>query len=238
MTKIRTMIILLVGVLLIIPLGCAGIITGSGNTITEIKNFSGFNEIEAHYGFQLELTRSSTFSVEITADDNVWEYIDVDKDGDRLRIRLKGNRIYNSVTLEAKITMPDLYKIDLSGGSQASITGFSSLQKLSINLSGGSEVVGDIIAADADFDLSGGSHVNLEGTADYLDVNGSGGSQLNLESFPVNNADINLSGGGSAAVNVDGTLDVNLSGGSHVTYVGNPTLGDIGLSGGSEVNKK
>jgi hypothetical protein len=216
--------------------GCS--ITGSGNLVTEEMNFSGFNEIEAHNGFQLELTQSNTFSVEITADDNIWEYIDVDKDGDRLRIRLQPSKIYRSVDLRAKIGMPDLYKIDLSGGSHASINGFSSSHDLSINLSGGSRITGDITAGDADFDLSGGSRINLGGTVENLDVNGSGGSHLDLENFPVDNADINLSGGGSATVNVDGNLDVNLSGGSHVTYIGNPTLGDIDLSGGSEVKKK
>lgn len=218
--------------------GCAVTVTGSGNLVTENYDFGGFTKVEAHNGFQVDLTRSSTFSVEITADDNIWEYLEVTNSGDTLRIRLKPPRIYLSVDLRAKITMPDLYKIDLSGGSQASITGFSLSHDLSINLSGGSGVAGDITAADADFDLSGGSHVDLEGTADDLDVNGSGGSQLDLENFPVDNANIKLSGGGSATVNVDGTLNVNLSGGSHVTYIDNPTLGDIDLSGGSEVNRK
>ena len=258
MNKSAVPIILVVLLTLGLLVGCRGVfITGSGNPITESYDFSGFTDIEAHNGFQLELTRSSTFSIEITVDDNVKEDLVVSMSGDTLRVRLKGNRIYNSVTLEAKITMPDLYRIDLSGGSQASITGFSSSHDLAINLSGGSGVAGDITAADADFnlsggsgitgnitvadadfDLSGGSHINLEGTADNLDVHGSGGSQLDLENFSVNNADINLSGGGGATVNVIGTLDVHLSGGSHVTYIDNPALGDIDISGGSEVNRK
>ena len=185
------------------------------------------------------------------------EYIEVTKSGDTLRIRLTGFRSYISVTFVAKITMPDLYGINLSGGSQADITGFSSSHDFSAQLSGGSEITGNIIAGDADFDLSGGSRitgnitagdtdldlsggsqVNLEGTADDLNINSSGGSQLDLEGFSADNADINLSGGSSATVNVDGTLDVNLSGGSRVIYVGEPTLGDIDLSGDSTVSKK
>jgi len=221
--------------------GCiGGDITGSGNLETQEFNFSDFTKVEAHNGFQVEITKSSTFSVEITADDNVHKYIEVTNSGDTLRIRLELGlgRNYSSVTLRAKITMPDLYRIDLSGGSHASITGFSSSHDFSVELSGGSRVTGDITAGDADFDLSGGSQVDLEGSADDLVVNGSGGSQLDLEAFSVDNADINLSGGGRATVNVDGILDVDLSGGSHVEYVGEPTLGDIDLSGDSTVSKK
>jgi len=218
--------------------GCGAVtVTGSGNLKTKTFDFSDFTGVKAESGFQVELTKSSTFSIEITADDNVLEDIEVDKSGDTLRIRPQRNRIYRSVTFRANITMPDLYKIDLSGGSRASITGFNSSHDLSVGLSGGSAVTGDITAGDADLNLSGGSQVALSGAADNLDVNGSGGSHLELEDFSVNNADVNLSGGGRATVNVNGTLDVNLSGGSRVTYIGEPTMGDIDLSGDSTISK-
>lgn len=224
---------------LLVGCQCIGAdVVGSGKLVTEDFNFSGFTKVEAHNGFQMELTKSSTFSIEITADDNVHEYIEVTKTGETLEIGLEWGRSYRSVTLRAKITMPDLYRINLSGGSKASITGFSSSHDFSVNLSGGSGVTGNITAGDANFDLSGGSQVNLEGTADDLVVSGSGGSQLDLEAFSADNADVHLSGGSRATVNVDGTLDVDLSGGSQVSYVGEPTLGDIDLSGGSRVNRK
>ena len=177
--------------------GCGNIVvTGSGNLIAETYNISDFAKVEAHNGCQVELTESSAFSVEVTVDDNVKEYLEVDKSGDTLIIRLKGAHIYTSVTLRAEIGMPELHKIDLSGGSRASITGFSSSNDFSAELSGGSRVSGDITAADADFDLSGGSQVDMTGSADDIIIDGSGGSQLDLEQFPVDNADIKLSGGG------------------------------------------
>jgi len=237
----------LITVLVVVALSTASLVAcqwigvdvvGSEKLVTEDFNFSGFTRVEAHHGFQVELTKSSAFSIEITADDNVHEYIEVTKTGETLEIGLEWGRSYRSVTLRAKITMPDLYKLELSGGSRAGITGFSSSHDFSVELSGGSRVTGDITAADADFDLSGGSRVVLAGSADNLVVKGSGGSQLDLEAFSVDDADVNLSGGGRATVNVDGILDVDLSGGSRVIYVGEPTLGDIDLSGDSTVNRK
>ncbi len=237
----RTIVSALIMALLLSGLlaGCQDVfVKGSGNLITESYNLSDFTKVEAHNGFMLELTRSSVFSVEITVDDNVQEYLEVDKSGDTLRIRLKRNHAYSSATLEVKITMPNLYGLSLSGGSRADIAGFSSSHDLSINLSGGSRVAGDITAGDAGFDLSGGSQVYLEGTVDDLDIDGSGGSNLDLENFPADDAAINLSGGSGATVNVGGTLNINLSGGSRVIYVGEPTLGDTDLSGGSELKRK
>jgi len=192
----------------------------------------------------VELTKSGTFSVEVIADDNVMEHIEVSKSGDTLRIRPKANAAFRSATLTAKITMPDLYKLELSSGSHASVSGFDSSHELSVRLSGGSHMnsvstPGDIKARDVTFDLSGGSHVTLSGSADNLDVNkGSGGSHLNLEAFSVHNADISLEGGSHATVNVDGTLNVDLSGGSEVIYIGEPTMGDIEVDWDSDLIKK
>ncbi|MBA7716414.1 hypothetical protein ES703_125487 [subsurface metagenome] len=139
--------------------------------------------------------------------------------------------------------MPDLYKLELSGGSHASVSGFDSSHDLSVRLSGGSHlseplIPGDISAGNADFNLSGGSHVNLSGSADDLSVKCSGGSHIDLEGFSVKNADINLSGGSHATVNVDGTLDAKLSGGSKVFYIGEPTMGDIEVDWESDITKK
>ena len=86
--------------------------------------------------------------------------------------------------------------------------------------------------------LSGGSGVTIKGEANDLTIDASGGSQLELSSFLVNNANINLSGGSQGTIKLDGTLDANLSGGSHLWYIGNPTKGDINISGGSTIEKK
>ncbi len=242
MRKRVTLVVAVLAVALLIPglsAGCEGIsVTGSGDLTTETFNFSDFTRVEAQSGFQIEVTQSSTFSIEITADDNIHQYIEVEKSGETLGIRLRGNRFYHSVTIEAKITMPEFYKIELSGGSQASITGFSSSHDFEAEMSGGSQLSGDITSGDADFELSGGSQVNLEGEADDLVIDASGGSQLDLEDFPVDDANIHLSGGGRATVNVSGILDVDLSGGSRVIYVGEPTQVNIEASGDSTVSKK
>jgi hypothetical protein len=223
--------------LLIIPLGCFGAeITGSGNLEMKSENFSGFTKIEANNGFEVVVSKSSTYSVEITADDNVHKYIDVSKSGDTLKIKTDSGHTWHSVTLRANITMPDLNEIDLSSGAQATVSGFSFTHDFSVNLSSGSHFTGEIDVGDADINLSSGSHITLTGSAGDLEADGSSGSHFNLEDFALNNADVTLSGGSHADIDVSGTLDVNLSGGSHLTYTGNPAMGDINVSGDSTLN--
>jgi hypothetical protein len=241
--KKRTVSIAVVLMLVVLTLwgvgGCIGeVINGSGDLTTETHDFRDFSRIEVHSGLEVEVVMSGTYSIEITADDNVQEYIEVAKSGDTLSIRLRGTRFYNAVTLKARVTMPNLYKIELTGGSQASITGFSSSHDFAADLSGGSQLSGDISAGDAAFELSGGSQAELQGSGDDLSIDASGGSQLDLEDFPIGDASIGLSGGSRATINISGTLNVDLSGGSRVIYVGEPELGNLDLSGDSRVTKK
>ncbi|UCD09976.1 MAG: DUF2807 domain-containing protein [Dehalococcoidales bacterium] len=217
---------------------CQGVVFGSGDPETRTFDYTDFTRIEAHNGFHVEITESSSFSIEVTTDDNVWEYLDVSKNGDTLVIEYEWNRSYTNVIKEAVITMPDIEGIQLSGGSQGDIEGFNSSNDFSAKLSGGSRLEGTITAGDTDLNLSGGSRVTLSGSGDNLEIDGSGGSRVNLEDFPIKDADINISGGGFADIHMDGILDANLSGGSKVVYSGNLELGDLDLSGGSTVSRK
>ena len=74
--------------------------------------------------------------------------------------------------------MPELTGLDLSGGSHATITGFTSTEDFDTDLSGGSHLRGDIEAGNVRFDASGGSHLTLIGSAQDLKLDGSGGSQI------------------------------------------------------------
>ncbi len=216
-----------------------GQVVGSENLVTQEKFFSDFSVVEVGSGFEVDITQSNSYSIKITADDNVLDYIEVFKTSDTLTIRLKWGYSYQSTTLSAKITMPTLYELELSGGTHGTVEGFSSSHEFVLSLSGGSSLTGDFMTSeDGQFTLSGGSTLSIDGAANDLRISGSSGSHLELSNFTVHNANVNLSGGSHATVNLDGRLDADLSGGSTLLYIGDPTLGDIETSGGSTIGKK
>ncbi len=217
-----------------------GRVVGSGNLVTQEEYFSDFTVVEVGSGFTVEITQSSSYSISITSDDNVLDYIQVSKTGDTLEIRLKWGYSYQKSTLRADITMPELYELRFSGGTHGTVEAFSSSHDFVLELSGGSSFSGDFTTSgDTQFTLSGGSNVmKLEGTANDLRISASSGSSLKLSDFLVHDANVKLSGGSNANINLDGRLDADLSGGSHLRYTGDPTLGDINTSGGSTISEQ
>ena len=238
--------------------GCVGgMVTGSRNLETREFNFSDFTRVEVSSAFEVEISQSDAYSVSVTANDNLFDYIQVSKQGATLQIRLK-TASYIGTTQRASITMPDLYGLELSGATHGTVQGFGSSHDFTLelsgasslsmvdmsagdirfNVSGASRVTGDITAGDADFDNSGASTVELQGSASDVVIDASGASNAKLADFPVNNANVKLSGASNGTVNLDGRLDANLSGASRLGYIGEPTMGTINTSGGSILSEK
>ena len=208
---------------------------GSGNEVTLTPNVSGFDSLDIGHAFEVDIIQSQTYSLVITVDDNIEQYLVVDERGDTLVLGLEDGRAYSDVTLKAQISMPELRSLELSGASDAKFTQFESSDPFDLMASGASEVEGDIEAGDVTIKLSGASDVRMEGEGRDLDLDASGASHVNLEGFAVENATLDLSGSSDVTVSVEGTLDVSASGASDVTYFGNPTLGEISTSGASSI---
>lgn len=206
-----------------------GAIEGSGELTSHDYPFEDFTNVEVSSAFQVTITESDDYSVSVTADDNILELIKVRMSDGTLTIDL--DAFVTDVTLKAAITMPALDKLNVSGATQAQLSGFSSTESLSLEASGASAIIGDITAGDARLVISGASKIELEGTAAELVADVSGASHMLLREFRVTHADLVISGASDGVVNLTGRLDADLSGASRLTYIGEPTMGDINTSG-------
>jgi hypothetical protein len=86
--------------------------------------------------------------------------------------------------------------------------------------------------------LGSGSHVKVKGSGDDLTLKASAGSHADLSGFRVENAEVTASSASHVTVNVSDKLDASASGGSHITYLGDPYIRASGVSSGSMIQKK
>lgn len=247
-------------VLLVIPCvsGCILPVSGSGNLITEQFNYTDFDSIQISNVFEVEISQSDTCSISVTADDNIMDYVIVSRSGSTLLVRLEQGYNYQSITAIAKISLPDISELTMSGAAKGILKKFNTSRKVEIDVSGASEleimdltvgtvdidvsgasvVRGTVACGDAEFNISGASTMNVAGSGQDLTAEVSGASKLELDNFTVNDVDIEVSGASNAVVNMDGTLNAEVSGASSLHYIGNPVMGDIDISGASSVRKK
>jgi len=212
-------------------------IHGSGKQTTIKESYTDFDEVEISHSFNARVNYGKEYGITIRVDDNLKDYVVVEKRGNTLQISLKNGNSYINSHLEVAITLPDIRKLDLSGASSAVINGFVFGHAMDMNLSGASKVYGTIETGNLALSLSGASDVNLKGKGENLMIHASGSSTVKMDDFSVNDAKLQLSGSSDCMVNIGGEMDVHASGSSKVKYCGKGELGSIETSGFSKVKR-
>lgn len=231
--------------------------TGKKNIVTRNMDFTDFTSVEVGSCYQVDIKRADTHSVTISGNEELFDYVNVAKSGNTLKISIKPLTFFTRPNFQATITMPKLNKLRLGGASTCTVSGFSSDDVCDLNVSGSSVLQVDIEAgktrvevsgagrlkgrmklADAEFTLSGASRAELSGTANNVLLSAWGASRLDLANFILNDTSINLKGASEATVTVNGKLDMDLSSGSRLYYSGNPTMGKINVSGASTLSQR
>jgi hypothetical protein len=211
-------------------------VTGSGNLITRQVDARDFTEVEVEGAFKVDITQNDAFSVTVTADDNVVDLVNVEKQGQTLRIGLKSGS-YHSATYRANVGMPDLRRLHISGASSCTFTGLKP-RTLDVGLSGASHLTGRVQAGQIKLVASEASTAILGGSADDLTVTASGASQASLGDLSARTARASLVEASSGTVNVTDKLDVELRSASNLYYVGNPSLGSVSAVEGSTLRHR
>jgi hypothetical protein len=228
----------------------------AGPITTRTYDFTDFTGIDVEQAFEVTITQSDNYSVEITAGENLFEKIHVYKSGSTLVIDVDFWFISWIINPKLTVTMPVLTELELSGACEGTATGFKSSQDMMLHLSGASELdidmetgdffaelsgasrlSGRLLAASTEIELSGASRANLTGSGGNITLDGSGASNAELLYFTVNDAEIDFSGASRVTMDVNGRLDVSLSGASSLEYTGNPILGEMDISGTSSMHQ-
>ena len=235
--------------------GC--VVVNAGPVTTRTFDYLGFESVDIGSAFQAEVVQSNEWRIEITAPDSLFDHLVVAVDGHTLKIGLRNNNSWNYRRPKARITMPELYTLKISGASIGSATGFASnhdtdvyvsgASKLDLDLgaydtrmlvSGASHVTGHLDVHDFRLEINGASKVNLSGSGNTLDIQASGASRVDMQNFNITDVSAGVSGASRVTISPSGKMSVSLSGASSLYYTGNPQLESIEVSGSSTIRKK
>lgn len=182
-----------------------------------------FDRLEMGSGFQIDVEQGNYFSISVRGDRRNINDLIVEKQGSTLVIRYSNFRERRHDTF-IEITMPELHALNFSGGSDSHVYDFHEVEEMDVNLSGGSMCQLDVEATNVSTVLSGGSFLSMRGSATTLAADVSGASALRAFHFPVEQADIQMSGASDVEVTVNQDLAIKATGASHLVYRGSPVV--------------
>ncbi|MEL6676141.1 MAG: head GIN domain-containing protein [Bacteroidota bacterium] len=227
-------------------------VNGEGSRVTETREPVAFDKIIIDSPADVYLHLDSSFTVDITAQDNILAEITTEVTGGILEIN--NDRCLRSYkTIRIDVYVPSLSMIEVKGsGDVYTEDRFTATDmELKVNGSGGIEMNADLTNAfvdiagsgDVSFDgsvttfdasLLGSGNLKMAGTANevLLGIDGSGDVKgFDLDAQTCN---IDIAGSGNCEVSVINDLNVKIRGTGNVYYKGNPSV-NVTVTGSGEI---
>lgn len=159
----------------------------------QLRSFEG---LDISWTYKVELTRDSRYHVSVEAPDFIFPYLRVEVRNGVLTlgvkelpqsIRKKIEALSRSGEIRAKVSMPELTSLEMSGASQLSTQDefLHRNDKFRMRLSGAVTVRGLALkAVEADINCSGAAKFDLKGDFDRVDLDLSGAVKAQLKTSP------------------------------------------------------
>jgi hypothetical protein len=210
---------------------CGETIKGNKNIITKTVSITDYDEVSAVGSMQFEYEQSDREPYfEITIDENVFPYINVEVQGKKLIVGPKrnkdgwGNNGYN--------LNPTVYKIKSNSRE---------LQKISFAGSGHFLVNSQLRTSSFAIDMAGSGNIELTQTvtANNLQANMAGSGSINAGELAADHTRLNMAGSGKIVVNKllkGNAASLNMAGsGKLLVYHADVTKADCNLSSSGEL---
>lgn len=205
----------------------------------EVRSLNGsFNKIKIHGGIDLYLSQSETEALAVSASEDQYKSDIVTEVKDNtLHISSVGKWGWGSKNRKLKVyaSFRNLGKIEAAGASDVMIAGTVKLPELVIEISGASDLSGEMEVDNLHIEASGASDANISGKAKNLDVECSGASDLKGYGLVAANCHLVASGASDIYITVTNEIKGKASGASSIYYKGQPAVTEVEKSGASTV---
>jgi hypothetical protein len=215
---------------------CSNCIKGSGTEVKEARKMAAFSQIDISGGYDVTLKQDSSFTLNVTTDDNLLKEVKTDVSGDKLKIHTEKN-ICTSHPITIIIGIKNLEEIKGSGGITVTSDGKLNVKDLNLDFSGAGKVNLDMVADNVTTKGSGIIEMNLKGQASSHTVNVSGTGKINALDFIVGKYDLETTGESQCKINVLNELNVHTTGASEIEYKGNPAHINSKKTGAASIKK-
>jgi hypothetical protein len=215
----KTLALLLIPVALLVT-GCHGHfnsgLNGSGKRALQKREVAPFTSISTSGAYNIEVSCQKPVNLEIEGDDNILPLITTEVNNNVLYIKSTQNySVHEPISL--RISVPNLDGATVSGAGKLDISGIKN-EKFEL-------------------DVSGAPNIKITGDTKVVDIDTSGAAKIDTHKLHASNAIVDSKGVSRVDLAARDTLEVKISGPSHVTYEGDPVVNKT-VHGPGSVDKK
>jgi hypothetical protein len=215
-------------------------VSSAQGTYSETRNVTGFDEVAFSISGEVYISFGQEFKVVLEGDKDYLAKIETKVSGGTLEIKNEKWFSSSNEKVIARITMPLLKGLDLSGSGKVFISDMLKTPSLEVGISGSGKIYARDVAIDkleCDISGSGGIELSGSGTIGKAELTVSGSGNLSAPAIKVTNFEVDISGSGKCDCYVTEKLEGSISGSGNITYSGNPKI-DASISGSGHIKSK
>lgn len=213
-------------------------VTGNGHVTTEKRSVAGFTKLSFGGPFEVEVIPGQDFSVSIEAEENLLQYINIDKEGGRLKVKvMEGINLRTKKDIRITVSLPKVESISFSGSGKVEVKGIiKDVEKLDLSVAGSGDMVAALDCPEVEGDIAGAGSITLSGTTRKLKLDVAGAGDCKCEKLLAEEVNISIAGSGNAWVYASLKLDVSIAGSGDIYYRGNPAIKQS-IAGSGDIKK-
>ena len=213
-------------------------IKGNGNIETENRDVRPFTEIKSCCSMEVFVTKGNDHSARVEADENILEYVVLESRGDRLLVRTRDKvNLRPSQRIRVYLTTKEITGLYASSSSDLIVKSPFSGDELEIDCSSSADLEVDFTGREVDVESSSSSSIILKGKVDRAKFDSSSSSRIDGRNFTAGRVDAQASSSSRISVNVNQSLDADVSSSGRIEYRGNPDKINTDTSSGGKVRK-
>ncbi len=215
-------------------------ISPSANITTVEKNITDFNALEVAGDFEVFITSSATTeSVKVEANENLQEFITIEKAGNTLKIKMKGNiNIDGKETTKVYISTQEIINYKVAGDAVIQLENELVTERINVELAGDSKMIGMIDVQEITAIIAGDAELSLSGQVDNFGLKIAGDGQVRDYDLVCDKLDVELVGDSEVFLTVMGTINVTAAEDSVLHFKGTGEITNQFTSGGAQVIKE
>jgi hypothetical protein len=199
-------------------------VEGNAHLKKQTRNVRGFTGISVAGPFKVTVQQGDDYAVSVEADENLLPYIEIEDDGNVLRIReRKGYNLRGTKGLNVTVQMPEINLLSLAGsGSIEAPSIIKNSDAIRVDLAGSGYISAIVETPEVRVDIAGSGNAALAGQTRDIDISIGGSGDCVAEQLKSENCHVSVGGSGTVKVYASNSLDASIGGSGNVYYAGAP----------------
>lgn len=214
-------------------------VKGNGNVVTKTRSVGEYDQIGVGGSFDVKLVAGTEGKLTIKMDENLFEYLITEVDGDKLKIKWKkGTNVYSKNKLLITVPFKDISSVSLAGSGDVYSEDVIKADDFESSLAGSGDLKLKVDANHVKSSIAGSGDIYLQGRTNSVKTSIAGSGDVDAYELSSKEAVVSIAGSGGVKISVSDMLKARISGSGNIYYKGNPDKQDVKVSGSGSVSSR